>query len=264
MDNLIDKKILGRTNLLVSRLGLASGYGINAYGVQEAFNEYGINYFFWSSPRKHDFANGIRNLTSTNRDKIVIAIQTYDHLGIFINYFVEKGLKTLGIDYADILILGWFNYVPTRKIMESALKLKEQGKIRFIGVSGHNRNVFRTMAEMKELPIDVFMIRYNAVHRGAETDIFPHIALNNPQGIVTYTATCWSKLLKSTNLPKGCQPLNASDCYRFVLSNPHVDTCLFGPKNIDQMREALTIFKSAALTDEQIKHIITIGDYIHG
>ena len=35
--------------------------------------------------------------------------------------------------------------------------------------------------------LDVYMIRYNAAHRGAEHDIFPHLAAYNP-GVVSYTA----------------------------------------------------------------------------
>jgi len=46
------KRTLGRTDLSVSRLGLAGGYGISAAGVEKAFHEHGINYFYWSSPRK--------------------------------------------------------------------------------------------------------------------------------------------------------------------------------------------------------------------
>ena len=43
------------------------------------------------------------------------------------------------------------------------------------------------------------MIRYNAAHRGAEQDIFPHLAAHDP-GVVSYTATRWSYLLRR---PKG-------------------------------------------------------------
>ena len=37
----------------------------------------------------------------------------------------------------------------------------------------------------------------------------------------------------------------ASDCYRFVLSNPVVDVCMCGPKNLNEMRAALPALERA-------------------
>ncbi|MEW6602231.1 MAG: aldo/keto reductase, partial [Nitrospirota bacterium] len=167
--------ILGRTGLSVSRLGIGSGYGVPAVAVEKAFHEYGVNYFFWSSPRRRGLRDAVRSLSPAARDKMVIAIQTYDHHGFLMRRFVEKGLRELHIDYADVLILGWFNNVPGSRVLDAALKLKEEGRVRFIGMSGHNRPVFGQMAVQPGSPVDIFMIRYNAVHRGAEKDIFPFL-----------------------------------------------------------------------------------------
>ena len=38
----------GSTGLMVSRLGLASGYGVPASAIEKAFHEYGINYLYVS------------------------------------------------------------------------------------------------------------------------------------------------------------------------------------------------------------------------
>ena len=53
-----DHVILGRTGLHVSRLGVASGYGVPDHAVERAFHEYAINYFYWSAPR---FRGGMRS-----------------------------------------------------------------------------------------------------------------------------------------------------------------------------------------------------------
>ena len=39
---------LGRTGLMVSRIGLASGYGVPAAAIEKASHEYGINYLYVS------------------------------------------------------------------------------------------------------------------------------------------------------------------------------------------------------------------------
>ena len=258
-----DHTILGRTGLKVSRLGVASGYGVPSDAVEKAYHEYGVNYFFWSSPRRKGFKEAVQHLAQTERDKMVIALQTYDHQGLFMRHFVEKGLRALNIDFADVLILGWFNYIPGGRVIDTALKLKEEGKVRFLGMSGHKRPIFGQMAGQADIPIDIFMVRYNAVHRGAESEIFPFLPDENRPGVITYTTTCWSKLLKADKMPIGENPLTSTECYRFALSNPNVNLCLTAPKNRKEMDKALSTLDSVPLSTDEMERIRRIGDLIH-
>jgi aryl-alcohol dehydrogenase-like predicted oxidoreductase len=262
--NFREKTTLGRTGLLVSRLGIASGYGIDAASIEKAFHEHGINYFFWSNPRRKAMGEALKNLARTEREKMVIAVQSYDHAGLLTARAVDTALKAIGTDYADILILGWHNSIPGGRVMELCRRMKEAGKVRFIGMSGHKRTTFGALARMKDSPIDVFMVRYNAAHIGAEKEVFPYLQKGNRPGVTIYTATSWRKLLKPGNMPEGEQPLTASDCYRFVLSNPSVDLCLFGPSNEEQMLEGLTALDRGPLSDEEMARIRKIGAYVHG
>jgi aryl-alcohol dehydrogenase-like predicted oxidoreductase len=257
--------VLGRTGLKVSRMGLASGYGAPAAAVEKAYHDYGINYFYWSTPRNKKMKEGLLNLLKTERDNIVIVLQSYDHSGILTPRSVHKGLKSLGIDYVDVLLLGWYNYFPKR-VVDIALKLKQEGKIRFIAMSGHNRKHFGQMAQDPDSPIDIFMCRYNAVHTGAEKDIFPYLAEKKEDrpGITIYTATCWRKLLNPNKMPEGEEPLTAADCYRFVLSNPYVDLCHTGPASTEQLLETMKDLQKGPLTEEEMQRVRKIGDYIYG
>ncbi len=262
--NFTEKRILGRTDLLVSRLGIASGYGISGNAIEKAFHEYGINYFYWSTPRKSGMRDGLRQLIKKYREKIVIVLQSYDHLGFMLNRSIQKGLKTLGTDYADIILLGWHNRPPSQKVIKKALALKESGITRFIGMSGHNRKLFGNMAKQTDQPVDIFMTRYNAAHRGAENEIFPNLSEQRRPGITIYTATCWGKLLKKKKMPVKEQPLSASDCYRFVLSNPHVDLCIMGPSNKHEMEKGLTAIEKGPLSDQEMERVRRIGNFVHG
>ncbi|MCP4580942.1 MAG: aldo/keto reductase [candidate division Zixibacteria bacterium] len=261
--NFADKRILGRTGIEVSRLGLAGGYGVPAKAVEKAYHEFGINYFYWSTPRKPRMREGLRSLVKSDREKIVIVFQSYDHLGITVKRSVYKGLKTLGIDYVDVILLGWHNKMPAQKIIDNALELKEKGLVRAIAMSGHNRKFFGRLAGKVDSPIDIFMLRYNAVHRGAEEDIFPLLPDENRPGVTIYTATCWGKLLKSKKMPPGEKSLTASDCYRFVLSNPHVDLCMIGPRTEQEMIQGITTIEIGSLSAEEMARARKIGDHIH-
>jgi aryl-alcohol dehydrogenase-like predicted oxidoreductase len=153
---------------------------------------------------------------------------------------------------------------PSQQLFDQALKLKEEGKVRFIGISSHDRPFLGRVASGKiDLPVDLFHVRYNVVHRGAEKDIFPCLSKGNTPGIVVFTATSWRKPLKSFNMPAGETPLTATECYRFVLSNPNVDVCITGPSNAIQMEANLTALVSGPLTDEEMIRAKRIGDHIY-
>ena len=131
-------------------------------------------------------------------------------------------------------------------------------------MSGHNRKTFGKIARDTNSSIDVFMTRYNAVNTGAEEDIFPYLQEENCPGITTYTATCRGKLLNPKKLTPGESPLKASDCYRFALSHPKVDTCLMGPKDSSQLEEGLLALELGSLSEEEMQRIRNIGTYIYG
>lgn len=252
---------LGSTGLTVGRLGLAASYGAPARAFEEAFDQ-GCNYFYLGGGRrKARMKQAVKNLVEQgHRDKMVIAVQTYARFGMLTPMLFKRALAGMGTDYADVLILGWHNRQPSARLIDVARKMKEKGICRFIALSGHNRSLFPVLAKQKIF--DIFHIRYNAAHRGAETETFPLFAPEAKPGIVSYTATRWGHLMNPKKMPDSEAPLSAADCYRFVLANPDIDVCLCGPKNIDEMRTALTALDAPPLSDEQLNRIRMLGDYV--
>jgi len=262
MKNENQTRTLGSTGLTVGRLGVASSYGAPAEAFEKAFDK-GCNYFvFGSGRRRAGMKQAIKSICDKgHRDKLVIAFHNYSRFGLFTEIVIKKALQSLGIDYFDVLILGWHNRRPSNMLLDRAEKLKEKGLIKFLGMSGHKRSLFPKLAE--EGIFDVFHIRYNAAHRGAEQDAFPFLNNTNNPGIVTYTATRWGHLLNPKKMSPGESPLTASDCYRFVLSNSTVDVCLSGPANMAQMQEALSALDQGSLGTEEMKRVQRIGDHVH-
>lgn len=261
---------LGRTGLQVGRLGVGASYGIAAAPLERAFHEHGVNYFYWGSMRRHGMRDAIRAIAKTDRERLVVVLQSYDRTGALMRPFHERGLRALGIDRADVLLLGWHNRYPSRRVIDAALALKEAGLARFIAISGHERPLYAKYAEEakrdpESSPFDIFMFRYNAAHRGAETEIFPHLddSTSRP-GVTCYTATRWGQLLDPKRMPSGERPLTAAECYRFVLSNPKVDLCMTGPKNAEQLDAALEALAAGPLDEDDMARIRRIGDHVHG
>jgi predicted aldo/keto reductase-like oxidoreductase len=204
----------------------------------------------------------IRNIVSAGkRDRLVVGMLTYAHNPWLTEHFFLKGLKAANLAYADVLLLGYYPKRPPQKVIDGALQLKEKGLTRFIGLTGHNRKLFPEL--FKEDVFDIFHIRYNAAHRGAECEIFPYLSGENRPGIVSFTATDWRKLLKAKKVPNGEKPLSAAECYRFVLSHPEVDVCMMGAASSDQMQQNLKVLDEGPLTETELERVRRIGRLIH-
>ena len=246
----------------VHRMGLACNYGLDGRGFARAV-ERGVNYFFWTPFRTGAITPVLVEKLKADRARYVVA--TGPTLGFFgggVRAGCEKLLRALGTDYLDVFQLFWLGVTSalTDGTVDELQKLKAEGKIRSIGVSIHDRERAGRLAE--DSPLDLFMIRYNAAHPGAERDIFPRLAKRQPS-VVAYTATSWRKLLKR---PKGWSgdAMTAGDCYRFCLSSPHVDVVLTGPSDERELDENLAALDKGPLTDDEMKWMRDFGRAVHG
>jgi aryl-alcohol dehydrogenase-like predicted oxidoreductase len=258
---------LGRTGLEVSRIGLASGYGVPAAAIERVYHEYGINYLYVSPLLNlRSMVRAVRNLAPDHRDDLFIVLARpflWGLGGLFLRRFVERWLKKLGLEWVD-LILQDVHKSLSEKLADQVQRLRDDGKVRFVGVSSHERPVFPRIARGEvRAPSDFFHVRYNAVHTGAEQDVFPHLPYEERPGIVIYTATCWRKLLRPKLVPPGESPLAAVDCYRFVLSHPDVDVCLTGPASAAQMEDNLRALDAGPLDEEEMARVRRIGKHIY-
>ena len=256
--------VLGRTGLKVGRLGIASGYWAPTAALEEAF-ERGCNYFTWGTVvkgRSPHLRQMIRNIIAKGqRDRLVLGMFSYAHWPFMTERLFARGLKDAGLDHADVLILGYYSRRPSRRVVEGALRMKEKGLVRFIGLSGHNRKLFPDLCG--DGVFDVFHVRCNAAYRGAETEIFPAVPCEGRPGIVGFTATRWGRLLDAKKMPPGEPPATAPDCYRFVLSQPDVDVCMVGAKTIEQMREDLKVLEMGPMGEDDLARMRRIGDFLH-
>lgn len=259
--SLWDKVTFGRTDLTVSRLAIGSSYGIGGKELERAY-ERGINFFFWGLRRTGRFAEGVRAVAASHRDEMCIAIQTYSRSALLIRPWVEKALRGLKTDYVDILTLSWWSEMPSERIVDAALRLRDEGKARHIMISGHHRPSFPRM--IADPRFEAIMARYNAAHTGAEREVFPALdAIERRPGVLAFTATRWGTLMNSAFVPRGERTPTATDCYRFVLSNPHVDVSLCGPKNGAQLDGAFAALDQGALDDDEMAWMRRVGVSVH-
>lgn len=250
---------MGRSGIVTSALGIASSYGIGAKDVEHAY-ERGVRCFYWGSMRRPGFGEGLRHVARRHRDDVTVVLQSYTRVAHLMPITLESGLRRLGLDHCDVLLLGWWNSPPPKRIADAARALVDRGKARAVMISCHHRPTFAALAA--DPVYDALMVRYNAAHPGAEREVFPHLGERRP-GVVSYTATRWGQLLDPRVLPSN-EPLpRGSDCYRFCLSNPHVDVCLSGPKDRSELDEALEALERGPMSEEELAWMRRVGQFVH-
>jgi aryl-alcohol dehydrogenase-like predicted oxidoreductase len=253
---------LGRANLHVMPLGLGSSYGVGGADLERAF-ERGINYMYWGSYRSGAFAKGLRAIAAKNRDGLVLVVQSYTRAVSLMRGSLLRALRSLGTDHADLFLLGWWNQAPPRSFIDEALKLQAEGLTRAVMISSHNRNTFKEY--IGEPGYGAVMVRYNAAHPGAEREVFPHLQPMAPAerpGVVAYTATRWGNLVDPKLTPPGEPTPRASDCYRFALSDPHVNVVLAGPRNGAELDEAMQALDRGPLSEDEQAWMRRVGAHI--
>lgn len=98
---------------------------------------------------------------------------------------LESSLRRLGVETIDLYQIHWPN--PETEIeegWEALAKLREQGKVRWIGVS--NFNVEQMKRAQKIAPITSLQPPYSMLRRAIEEDILPFAQANNI-GVINYS-----------------------------------------------------------------------------
>lgn len=251
---------LPRLGKRVLRLGVAGNYGLESDDISYAA-ERGVDFWLWA-PSFRKVTKALVPLLARERERHVVAVLDMAYTAGMVRRGVEKALRRLGVDQLDIYLLGWMGRTSffTRGIQDMLVKLRDEGKVRAVGTSIHDR--VRAGALARDSILDAFMLRYNAKHPGAEQDVFPHLTARQPL-VLSYTATAWRQLLKpipsiempawpgATGTTEAPPPLSAALCYRFCLSSPHVHVSLTGPKTRAQLDENLQALEQGPLGVEE-------------
>ncbi len=138
-----------------------------------------------------------------------------------------KGVDVIDVFYAEYVSPSDDLGTVTGKegTLAEIWKYREEGKVRFVGVTTHNRPLAVDLIESGR--VEVLMHRYNIAHRGAEEKVFP-AAQREGLPVVSFTNTRWGSLLRGH--PDWVEPVpTAVDCYRYVLRHPALHRALSAP-----------------------------------
>ena len=141
----IPKTVLGRTGLTVTRLGTGGAYCESVDGYRRAIDT-GINYMDTARTyRDGEDEKVIGAAIKGQRDQLIIATKTAKRDAKGARTELETSLRMLNVDYIDVYQLHHLNTQAEREqalapggALEMAQKARDEGLIRFIGVTGHD------------------------------------------------------------------------------------------------------------------------------
>ncbi len=189
----LPKRVLGRTKEKLTILGLGTApVGEGPIDVQQGIRifaeaiERGVTYI--DTARIYGNAEEILgHIIPKRRDKLFIATKVSTHTADEAERSLSESLRRLKIDHLDLV---YIHSIGSKKIdrvlgkggaLAYLMKEKETGKIRFIGISGHNRppNFVRML---KTNQIDVVMCVMNYADRNIydfESKVLPEAKKRN-------------------------------------------------------------------------------------
>jgi aryl-alcohol dehydrogenase-like predicted oxidoreductase len=212
---LLKKRKLGSSDLYVSEIGLGCmSLGTDfskAQAIVEAALEEGINYF--DTADLYDFGENekiIGQALHNVREQVIIATKagnrwtdakdswSWDPSKSYIKEAVKQSLKRLNTDYIDLYQLhGGTIEDPIDETIEAFEELKNEGYIKFYGISSIRPNVIREYA--KKSNIISVMMQYSMLDRRPEEEALP---LLREKGISVVTRGTVAKGMLSDKLLK--------------------------------------------------------------
>ena len=189
----LPKRVLGRTGQKVTLLGLGTApIGEGPPEAQEAariFGEVldrGVNYV--DTARIYGNAEEALGLViPKRRDGLFLVTKVSTHAAEAAQASLEQSLRVLKTDHLDLVHIHSIGGKKIDRVLAAdgvlpyLLKQKEAGKIRFIGVSGHNRPAnFVRMIETGQIDVVMCVMNYADRHiYGFEQQVLPECRKRN-------------------------------------------------------------------------------------
>lgn len=166
---------------------------------------------------------------------------------------MELSLERLQMDYVDILYLHARNNKEEAvepEMLEAMIKLKEQGKTRFIGVSTHRNEPEVIQAAIDSKVFDIVLTAYN-FRQDDYKEVSSAIEKASKAGLGVVAMKTQAGVFWEEKKNK----INMKAALKWVLQNPNVHTTIPGFSTFDQMNEDLEVMEDIVLTSQEIKDL---------
>ena len=239
-------RTLGRTGLKITIISFGAMLTPEPEVMKIAF-DHGVNYVdtarrYMGGKNEEIVAKALKG----KRDKMYVATKISPASTSKENIFkdVETSLKALETDYVDVIQLhnltGREDRIFNPEIREALVRLKEQGKVRFFGVTTHKNEaeVLHALADDKDRFFDTALVKYNfksdaqtkqAIARAAQANI----------GIIAMKTLAGGY---ATDALGPFSPYQAA--IKWVLQDQHITATIPGMRDLAQLREDIAVMRT--------------------
>ncbi|MFT5031043.1 MAG: L-galactose dehydrogenase [Candidatus Binatia bacterium] len=172
---------------------------------------------------------------------------------------VDVSLHRLGTDHLDIILCHDIEFVPMQQIVDETIpaiqKIRDQGKVRFIGISGYPQKIFKSIIDQIGVDCVLSYNQYTLQNTRFVDETVPYL---KDKGVGVMNAGPFSaRLLTNAPLPpwlkepeevKAAARAAAAFCesrsvdiaqlaLQFSIANPDVTTTVSGSANPDNIRK---------------------------
>jgi hypothetical protein len=247
--NPLPKRPLGKTGHQVTIYGLGGLYTLSKHDRRDEAVEIinraidlGVNYIDTSARYGAGASElNIGMVMKERRDEVFLATKSHDDTYDGTMALVSQSLRRLQTDHIDLYQhhqLGRITHLEKLQQEHSARhafeRLRDEGVIRFIGVTGHSPRILADALE--DYPYDCALIILNAARREMlhpeDLDRFFRIAQETEVGVIAMKVFARGALIK--------QGLGSEQLLPYVLSYP-VSTAIVGISDIAHLEENVRI-----------------------
>src|SRR5436305_12563020 len=171
---------------------------------------------------------------------------------------VDVSLQRMGVEYLDIILCHDIEFVDMAQIVEETLpalrQVQQQGKVRFIGVSGYPMKIFPYILDRTDLDV-ILSYNHYTLQNTMLADLVPYLKAKGA-GIMN-AAPFSARLLTNATLPpwhkatpevRAVARKAAEHCaaagvdiaqlaLQYSLAHPEMATCVVGSANPDNVRK---------------------------
>lgn len=196
---------------------------------------------------------------------------------------IDVSLHRMGVEHLDIILCHDIEFVDMSQIVNETLpalrKIQQQGKVRYVGISGYPMKMFRYVAD--RAPLDV-ILSYNhyTLQNTMLADLVPYLK-SKDIGIMN-AAPFSARLLTNATLPKWhkatplvrettrkaaehCQSKGvdiAKLALQFSIANQDLSTCVVGSANPDNVKRWAE-WAAEPMDDQLLQEVLKILEPIH-
>jgi L-galactose dehydrogenase len=271
----LEYRTLGNTGLRVSALGFGASPLGGAFGpIDEAEGiravhaalDLGVNFFdtapLYGKTRSETVLG--QALKGIARDRYFLSTKVgrydaadFDFSAERVTRSVDESLQRLGVEHIDILHCHDIEFVDINQVIEEALpalrKVQQQGKVRFLSVSGYPLKIFRSVLDRTPLDVVLSYCHYS-LNNTTLVSLLPYVQ-EKGAGIISAAPLSMGLLtdagpppwhpapvaLKTTcaTAAQRCHELGVSIAdlaLRFSLANPQIATTLVGMGDVATVR----------------------------